>query len=181
MVLEEDDPALFSIFLTWVVSGDIEKAPSLRRDPAPQDEEVDSNEDYIQQLLKSYVLGDFLQAEDFQNSVMDLLVQRCKRSSKNPSVCCPPGLDPRSINYIMSNSVPDALIRRMLFDYWSAVVDINDEMEASTPKEFYHELSMRIIFEFRSGNPLRAPWDKYNCAYHYHSSQPDGYSCTTPW
>jgi hypothetical protein len=78
VVLEEDDPSILSIFLTWLVSGDIEKAPSLRRDPAPQDEEVDSDEDYIQQLLKSYVLGDFLQAEDFQNSVMDLLVLRCK-------------------------------------------------------------------------------------------------------
>lgn len=170
MLLEEDDPYIFSIFLTWVVSGDIEKVPSLRRDPAPQEEEVASDKDYIQQLLKSFVLGDFLHAEEFQNPVMDLLVQRCKRSSKNPFVCCPPGLDPRSINYIMSNSVPDALICRMLFDYWSAVVDIDDKMEASIPKEFYQKLSMRIIYECRSGNPLRAPWDKCNCAYHYRSS-----------
>jgi hypothetical protein len=175
VTLEEHEPSVFSIFLTWLELDDIEKAPVLKEIPTLY-KEKHSDLVYVHHLLKCYVLGDFLLAEEFQNSVMDLLIAKCQISFKSFKVCT--GLDPRSVSYVTFNIPADSLLRRMLYDYWVELLGHENTMKDEIPKEFYHQLFIYVIVAYGQGRKLEAPWRKDRCSYHSHRGQPDQYSCT---
>jgi hypothetical protein len=162
--------------LTWLELGDIERAPTLKGILALNKDENISDTAYIHQLLKCYVLGDFLLAEEFQNSVMDLLIAKCNLSLQSHLGYT--GLDPTSISYIISNTLPGSPLRKMLYDYWAAIIGRENSMRYDIPKEFYHQISMYVIVAYRQGRELKAPWNQDRCIYHSHSGQPDQYLCT---
>lgn len=72
----EEDPIIFSLFLTWLVTGDLTKASEyVRVDRAdPSEIKSERHDAQFMQFLQAYVLGDVLQAEDFCNWVMDFMV-----------------------------------------------------------------------------------------------------------
>ena len=131
---------------------------------------------YIIQLLKGYILGDFLLAEEFQNSVMDLLITRCNLYVQSYARCV--GIDPISISYVISNTPTNSLLRRMLYDYWEVIRSRKNAMGDDIPIEFYHQLSLYVMAEYEKGRVLNAPWKKDRCVYHSHRGKPDQYSCT---
>jgi hypothetical protein len=176
ITLEEVKPYIFSIFLTWLELGDIENAPTLTEVLALNIDKSVSDAGYIARLLKSYILGDFLLAEKFQNSVMDLLITRCNLYVQSHAKCA--GIDAISISYVISNTLPDSLLRRMLYDYWAVLRGRGNAMRDDIPKEFYHQLSIYVIVEYEQGRILKAPWNQDRCVYHSHCRQLEQYSCT---
>ena len=133
--------------------------------------------EYVEQLLRCYILGDFLQAEEFRNSVMDILILKCELSFKDRVACT--GLDSTSNSYIISNTLPGSLLCQMIYDYWSAILGRYSILDDKIPKEFYHEVLNYVIVAHNDRRELKAPWDKDRCVYHSHRGQPDQYSCTT--
>ena len=161
--------------MTWLELGDIESI-TLTEVLALNVDKYISDAAYIIRLLKCYVLGDFLLVEEFQNSVMDLLIARCSLYVQSYARCV--GIDPISVSYVISNTLPDSLLRRMLYDYWAIFRGKENTMRDDIPKEFYHQLSRHVIVDYEQGRILNAPWDKDRCVYHSHRGQPDQYSCT---
>ena len=176
VTLKEFHPIIFKIFLTWLELGDIECAPPITDLLALNMDKPISDAGYILHLLKSYILGDFLLAEEFQNSVMNLLVIRCHLYIQSHGRCA--GIDPISISYVISNTQPGSLLRRMLYDYWATMLGRENTISDDIPKEFYHQVSVHLIVEYEKGRILKAPWNQDCCVYHSHRGQPDQYSCT---
>ena len=162
--------------MTWLELGDIERAPRFKKILASHTNEIYLDMDYMHQLLKCYIIGDFLQAEGFQNSVMNLMIARCKLSVESLKACT--GLDSTSIRYIISNTVPDSLLRRMIYDYWVTILGRKNIMEDEIPKEYYHQLSIYVTVANEQGRKLKPPWNQDRCVYHIHRGQPDHFSCT---
>ena len=176
VTLKEFHPIIFKIFLTWLELGDIESAPPITDLLALNVDKSILDAGYIVRLLKSYILGDFLLAEEFQNSVMNLLVIRCHLYIQSHGRCA--GIDPISISYVISNTQPGSLLRRMLYDYWATMLGRENTISDDIPKEFYHQVSVYLIVEYERGRILKAPWNQDCCVYHSHRGQPDQYSCT---
>lgn len=176
VTLEEVKPYIFTIFLNWLQLGDIESAPGLTDLFALNKDQYILDAGVIFRLLKSYILGDFLLAEEFQNSVMDLLITKCNLYVQSHARLF--GIDAISITYVISNTLPDSLLRRMLYDYWAVLLGRENNMRDDIPKEFYHRLSIYVIVAHEQGRILQAPWTQDHCVYHIHRGQPDQYSCS---
>jgi hypothetical protein len=63
----EEDRSIFSIFLTWLELGDTEGTPFLKDIFTENYDKSILDLAYIYQLLRGYILGDFLLVEEFQN------------------------------------------------------------------------------------------------------------------
>ncbi|KAH9220682.1 hypothetical protein DL95DRAFT_479405 [Leptodontidium sp. 2 PMI_412] len=81
IILVEDDPTLFAIFLSWLATGDIESCSEFLEVAAPPHSEVKLIEQtYAQweQLRRCYNLGNFLLAPPFKNAAVNLLIETSK-------------------------------------------------------------------------------------------------------
>jgi len=120
VILAEDDPIIFSIFLTWLVSGDVNRSADLLPFLNPCQEKATKifSRKHLMQLVKCYVLGDALQAEQFCNSIMDAIVSRCEQFKKSHnSIPCSTA---PVINYIIENTKSKSPLLELLLDTWTS-------------------------------------------------------------
>lgn len=110
---------------------------------------------YFPLLFRSYILGDALLAEDFQNHIINCLIARsalCLHYLKAGI-----GLDHINITYVMVNTCTGSPLRHMVYDYWIAAVSEENPVNKRIGDEFYQEVTMRLISTARSGKALQGP------------------------
>lgn len=82
VTLEEDEPVIFSIFLTWVITGSLEKSLDLIQPCLELPVTIENKLKAIDQsgqLCECWVLGDVLDSEGFKNSTIDVLIAQTHR------------------------------------------------------------------------------------------------------
>ena len=99
-----NDPLTFSIFLTWLHTGDLEQSNELRNLAIPKEQAQAAAIKYIFQLVKCHVLADYLQAESFQNTTMDLLLTRLQEAVEALHVYT--GTNSTDMIYMFQNTTP---------------------------------------------------------------------------
>lgn len=77
VTLEEEDPTLFAIFLTWILAGTFKQSTELIK--IDHDNAIATLTQQYTQLHSLYILGDRLLAEPFRNAVMDAQRQELRR------------------------------------------------------------------------------------------------------
>lgn len=80
-MLEEDDPTVLAMFLTWLIKGSVEYAAEFLEVPGTTTDEtpesvIEQSASQIFQLVRSYGFGDLMQAELCRNHIMDVLVMK---------------------------------------------------------------------------------------------------------
>jgi len=183
VTLEDENPTIFSIFLAYIVSGDVQNATEYiqsggNTDGATSDEELmDMADKHFEQLHKCYVLGDKLQAEGFRNTIMDLIISAATRNQADSRLTYLSGTASEDINYVFSNTPVNSPLCRMILDRIYDVSNTDDDqmkyLELPGVGVFYYRL-----FEWAMTEESCAPWERDRYYYHDHSDQPDTYSCT---
>ncbi|KAJ5685375.1 hypothetical protein N7536_007994 [Penicillium majusculum] len=127
--LPEDDPKAFSIYSHWLYFA---KIPGIL-EAAKQGESANKSAQEYYDLVSAYVLGDKLLDAQFQNSVIDAIIDTCsKADSKDGKVYFP---DANAVSYAYSNTTKFSKIREMLVDlYLHAAGD--QWLSEEHPKEF---------------------------------------------
>jgi hypothetical protein len=187
VTLEDDDPDIFSVFMTWLVTQDIKRSSNLMELDAIKDSSEAGGQ--ILQLAKCYVLGDVLRAHNFQNSIMDNLNAICEKFYNEFDRV---GAFHSEISYIYSKTSEGCSLRRLMVD---SFVDGIDPCTMDVTKclclkdgisrvpglfEYYFEICKRSLTILHDDEPyVRVlAWEKDPCVYHLHPNKAEGYSCT---
>jgi hypothetical protein len=193
--LKEDDPRLFALFLTWLSTGDVRNAsefhdtpnliPPTAKDSATSSaneiinlsQDDDKEDIQIEQLSQCYVLGEWLQAPKFCDSIMHAMIQNCKiQYTKRRKVAASAA---EILSFIFSHTVESSPLRRLVVDNFlkSAPWDHKLMEDHAGINEFYHSLSRESMKSLETKVPPVWPWEKDQCAYHVNSGEA-GKSCT---
>jgi hypothetical protein len=174
--LEEDNPDAFAPFLIWLSTGTVEDSAELT-DAADLDKKQDSGAltNEFLRLAECFVLGDALQAQEFCNHIIDVLIGKCKISTK--MLCS----DDKAVEYVWTHTPKSSTLRRLILDNFATDIILDFEAIAkpsAAAQEFYYELSKVAIMAWRTKTTLVDVWEKDPCVYHKHADQPEGYSCS---
>lgn len=155
--------------------GDLERAPELKISPSNRD--ITHWQAYFRRLLECYILGDFLQAEEFQNHIMDILVPKFKLCTE--SLRFNDHLMRRDIEYITSNTIPGSRgIREVVLDNTYRMICRDYSLRPQIPEMFYREIAEYTIELNHEHTAIDEPWGMDCCFYHVHRSQRYEYLCT---
>jgi len=189
VTLVEDDPTIFSLFLTWLVTGSLQNAVEYQQMTASSDSVKDEEQtvfrkDQFLLLCKCWVLGDSLQADRFCNSVIDILIEHCKNTWQDPSGVDieVPGSSNEEVSYVFKNTTDNSPLRRIILHIFINAgpnVDLN-LLERDMPgvPDFYRELAVLATAAY-NGKKVIFPWQRDSCNYHKHKDQPKAYSCNS--
>jgi len=179
ITLEDDDPKLFSIFLTWILTGDIGNAAECL---AMEWETRKDGHYAFMQLAKCYVLGDVLQSSTFCNYIIDVIVSQSERYSVQFGYMM--GTAPSEIEYIWTSTASTSPLCCVILDTMAADGAPDDDPTAALSvlrcsgwAEFYYDLCQRLFKAFRNEEELEPAWKKESCIYHTHPDQVEGYTC----
>lgn len=185
--LEYDEAEEFSIFLTWLITGDIERAEELEQLPEGDkrnkwsEDDVGKADARMVRLLSCFVLGDRILAQDFRNHIMDVLIANFQKHNENEGSTIVPGTDSETVILVYKNTLVNSPLRRLLLDNFIGCVKAEfGPFGNSTPElqEFYESLSRRLMKIVQWGETEAPPWDMDICArYHEHADKPEGYAC----
>ena len=186
--LEEEDPEIFGIFLTWMYTGSIQNSacfPKLGKNASDKEKDAffvaaSGN------LVRCFLLGQFLQVHTFQNDVADALVDNKYRTTQafDKNTCTTISESgPRGIKRIWENTLPGSPLRNILLDEMMTSWGLDSPPLSFEPyfpcyTEYFYELSRRAIKLAREKTRPVFPWKKDPCVYHIHSGKPQDYSCT---
>jgi hypothetical protein len=182
VTIAEEDPQVFSLFMAWLATGEVENAAEFRElagEPSTN-EWLESAEVLFQQLAHAYVLGDILQAPQFLNSVIDKCLSLSKLTGGVGSdATYALGGTQESVKYIFTHTTPQCPLRQLVVDQFIKYIDVDKVqlIDYSIPEigEFCYQL---FVAAMRGrGRGILAPWQKDACYYHKHDGQPEGYSC----
>ena len=184
VMLEEQSPEIFAIFMSWLISGELHEAATFIDLPdVATGEKVPATTFNARwnQLARCFILGDFLQAAEFKNTVVDALLEDQKRYSKDYNKLG--GTAAREIILVWANTTKDAPIRRIVLDMAASQIDnlryLEDEATDAAMQEYLFELASRLIGHRWGRFTAQCPWLKDVCSsYHQHPGMPEGYSCT---
>lgn len=163
---DNTEPVIFGIFLTWILTGNLRNSGNLINNV---DDDPEVRPQQWKQLVDCYILGDFLQAPGFKNSVMDELLRVLE--ARNDTA----GLPRAAIEYIFKNTVHGAALRQLVLH----LVHVNGTFPALEDREFCYELAQYLMSDAvkHAKNPSQ-PWKRAKCEYHEHPDQSAGYTCT---
>ncbi|KAH7403207.1 hypothetical protein BKA64DRAFT_776577 [Cadophora sp. MPI-SDFR-AT-0126] len=183
IILKEDDPVIFGIFLTWLLTSSIDNTSDMisvktvshtsdSSEELEQDENrLDSATSRYRQLLTCYFYGNFLQSKGFQNHVMDSIVSLSRVVYVTDDLV---GMWEDEIIRIWKNTPKNSPLRKFVLDYFICCVDIY-EWVTEHPRDnemhdiclgFFEELVESSISAARKGKRLVEPWNKSSGEYH---------------
>jgi hypothetical protein len=93
--LTAEDPALVELYLAWLYSGRI----------------VETKQDKDMLFCRLYVLGEMLMHAEFQNAVLDMLVENCQRTKTSPR--------PAAVEIIYAGTAEGSPAHQLLADMYS--------------------------------------------------------------
>jgi hypothetical protein len=174
--LKEDNPDAFTLFLIWLSTGTIEDSAELI-DAANLDKKQDNGAltNEFLRLAECFVLGDALQAQEFCNYIVDVLIGKCNTSTK--MLCS----SDEAVEYVWTHTPRSSTLRRLILDNFAADIILDFDAIArpsAAAQEFYFELSKVAITAWRTKSVLLDVWKKDPCLYHKHADHPEGYAYT---
>jgi hypothetical protein len=137
------------------------------------------------QLASCCVLGDFLQAYDFYNSAMDLLVKTCDLASVEYESCL--GAGSWQSSHVYKNTKTGSPLRLLVLD-----ISVQVDPETLAVSKFYDEIianfenpaGREYLMEFlqhavkvAQDKSVTMGWLDTGCKYHCHPGKPANYSC----
>ncbi|CAI7593507.1 unnamed protein product [Penicillium crustosum] len=132
--LPEDDPAAFSIYSHWLYFA---KIPGIL-DAAKKGESAKRSAQEYYDLVSAYVLGDKLLDTQFQNSVIDAILDTCsKADSKDGKVYFP---DANAVSHAYNNTTKSSKIREMLVELYLHSAEAR-WLSEEHPKEFLFSIA----------------------------------------
>jgi len=181
ITLEDQDPAIFSIWMSWLWFGSIDNAASLiDLNPTDKSQKEQPQLDQWEQLAECYVLGDFLQAPEFCNAIMDSMLKNAEYYSREFRKLS--GTDRQDIEYIWTNTVAGSPLRRLVLDNAADFQANMDNLKDSPPsyglQQYFFDLASLVTSNRVQQVTALKPWKKDICAtYHHHPGKPEGYAC----
>jgi len=187
ITLEEDDPKIFGIFLTWISTKDLEQAEDL----VEVVEKVEGNEaewdecyrKRYNELLGCYILGDVFQSPNFQNAVMGSIVSDLKIYYFGCARLL--GSNRSSLIRVFQSTPKTSPLRKMFLEVLITTYEIDTYVANFAPEQSTKMLAELLALSMKANRDteirdtiMRVPWVKDRCYYHLHPGQPDGYSCT---
>lgn len=155
--LPEDDPDVFQVYLHWLYTNTLPTRINTSG--------WIGNAEYIQ-LAKAYVLGDKLQDGDFQDVVIDMIVDKCKWQSIDGGKWYPAG---EIVQKIYDNTLSNSKARCLLVDIYvshgsgSWLYDYSKPHDI--PKEFIYDLTVSFLDKRKNDPMIKSSL----CEYHQHS------------
>jgi hypothetical protein len=128
--LEEEDPRIFSIFLTWMLTGNITNSGELVRIDSlyPGDDSAKLAkwlESLWDQLVRCWIMSTFLQAPRFGNHLVDILLLATKKYFECTGRVL--GMSATSLKLIYGSTVASSPLRRILIDNYTAALCTKQE------------------------------------------------------
>lgn len=106
--LPEDDPKAFAIYSHWLYFAEI---PGLLQAAKKGESAKQSAQEYYD-LVSAYVLGDKLLDAEFQNAVIDAILDTCSTADSQDGKVYFPDAD--AVNHAYNNTTKSSKIRKML-------------------------------------------------------------------
>ncbi|KAG4414301.1 hypothetical protein IFR04_012547 [Cadophora malorum] len=183
IVLKEDDPKIFGIFLTWLLTGSIDNTSDMisiksvsessdSREENEQDENrLESVTSRYKQLLTCYFYGNFLQSKGFQNHIMDAIISLSKSIFEDDDLI---GVWEDEVIRIWKNTPKSSPLTQFVLDYFVCCVDINEWVRDYPRNNELHEIYLSFFEDLvevsisaaRKANRPVEPWYKDSEEYH---------------
>ena len=133
IVLPEDSPKIFALYVHWIYTG---KMPVGRDEPGQK-----STLEYME-LVDSYVLGDKILDTNFQNSVMDAIIEKSCIEANDGYLWYP---NASVIKHAYEKTTSSASIRKLLVDMY-VKGGISEWLNSTTcPKEFLFSVASELL------------------------------------
>lgn len=161
--LPEVAEATFAIYLGWLYTSQIELIQGEDGEEVKYTPELATNikSEVYDRLLDAYLLGDFIQDDNFCNAVVDRSLALCFALRMSPghySICK------------LWTRLPKSKMARLFVDMYSAAtshVDVRHEA-LDLPPGFVLEIAATMIEERHMTNSKRSPANRPKCFYHEH-------------
>jgi len=192
VTLIEDDPKIFSIFLTWISTSNLEDAEELVEVIPPPNKSLSDNEkseclrsveNRFDQLVFCFALGDSIRSYGFKNAVMDLMIPLIYTAGAELNKVL--GSHPKAISLVYNNTPEGSMLRKLIVDTilcWIVPEEFVEKLPGGTdetlalPPDFLREILLRSMKE-RDDGSFREPSTSTLYRYHEHPDQPDRHSC----
>jgi hypothetical protein len=160
--LPDDDPAAFSIYMTWLYSGKLPILPSTAPPSLNDSLDPDAAEGH-HTLAYAYVLGERLMDASFKNAICDAYVLYA-RGSPPAKRMYPSNEDIRILYEGTSETAP---VRQLLVDIWTCRGKYEwIEADADLPKDFLVAVTRGLLKVRTSVENLSRPWKTAHEQYH---------------
>jgi hypothetical protein len=172
VTLADTDSDIFALFLTWLLTGNIEDAEELI-DMAGDDDEAKkrtSSQQFLQ-LAECFVLGDEIQCLTFCNHIMDQIIKIFFADFK---LDCIAGTNWEAIDYIYSNTLNDSHLRMVIIDNFIDNFDFEEsslpepDPDFPLPQRYYLDLAQRLGTAWIHKERTKSVWAKDPCTCHKH-------------
>jgi len=123
-------------------------------------------------------MGDFLQAADFQNDIIDALLVNQKRMVHDFNKVG--GTEPSKIKLVWANTPPNSPLREIVLQHvvgFSGGHGLENEPVSFELQEYLSELVAKFIKTRLDNTKPTYPWENV-CNFHVHPCKPKGYSCS---
>lgn len=156
VTLKEDSPKTFSIFLAWLLLGDIRNSADLtplknvdsfNYEAAPATV-ISRLSTQWGELIHCYVLGDSSQAANFCNHIMDALLLTAEIMNEKDLLLRAQGHHAMQYSYIFSNTARGSPLRRLAVDYHIANAPfdiIEEDLRYEGIADFYQDLARQAM------------------------------------
>ncbi|KAK4961138.1 hypothetical protein LTR10_001628 [Elasticomyces elasticus] len=156
----------FEIYVQWIYRRDIK--PAGAKQPPPADPTAMRSE-WIQELLKLYLAGEYLLDDALNNCIIDELAMRTERWAGG-KLC----LGAIHTNYIWANTKTGCKIRLLVLDSFATSTPAAEcasvpYADAQHPGEFFYDLTTRLIMHKENEYQSFRPDIDRRCVYHSHN------------
>lgn len=200
ITLLKEDPVIFSIFLAWLFTGKCQfaeefidcseedgdqfvDAPGSTQGKLDQAEPPLLHTAQFKQMACCYVLGEFLQAPEFQNAVIDILVENARTQHEFSLFCA--GCTNDIILKVYGGTKDKDPLRRLMCDIFAAE---EGEDSAALKRMIEGETNGLVLWRNDLLNTMlnntyppvtdKFPWQEKVCQrYHQHPGEPKDVDC----
>lgn len=173
--LKEEEPEVFDLYLQWVYRAAL-PLPEYVADEQllENNSQIPKRDDQLQVLfIRSYVLGDRLQDDDFMDAVTDAIIDLCIRNVARRNLWH--FFPPKGIRFIYENSLDSCKLRRFIVDLHVYHVktlkrsELKLANEDELPKAFLYDIAKRFI-EGDGPDGCNPLVKSETCKYHKHGN-----------
>lgn len=131
--LPEDDPDVFTIYVSWLYWNQIPTIPTC---------ESGQDDSEFLHLIQTYIFGDKIQDMAFQNTIVDAIIEKNRDSVRQglPSKQSIPS--PACVRLAYDNTLSGSPLRRLLVDLWALTE--GGKVDKETPRRFLEDLIIKI-------------------------------------
>ena len=120
VILESENSAIFSIFLSWLLTDDIHSAEDLILCPSKDEEAFDESTtgkllvQSCRQLLRCFVFADYIQCHRLQNAIMESILRLIRQALHEHHVLLI--TLPENVQIVYAKTSKTSPLRRLILD-----------------------------------------------------------------